>query len=691
MKKRARLFLFSLVLILLISMGFTSAAHFDSNFQKISNYAEEYEIGNINYAQFLVYLSAERQDMENYLGVKFFSEDKIQAALGEPTRTEREIYSKKDGKMLENGKDNKIWERTLFDGNKLRIDFRIEPFIYYDSEKKEETLIYGLGIYTNFKTKEELSRNNCKEYDSINCSGKLMFRGKDKDGCPLEPLCLEKNDFCTKDEECNQPRCGKSSCLDGICKTTDLVECKEEECIAGDKKELNCISGDILIVAVCDSGLWKDTGEKCVEKDNSSVKENEQCNEKTDCEGDSICSNGECIFLPKDIETPTPEEEDSQVQEEVQPIEQEENTEDVDLQASITGQVVDDENEKTDEEKKKEEELKNNEKENGEIKKEEIKDVCSMQYNQALLQRRELEKSLNNEFAKWFLEEYIPNSAEEWDTRTSTLDDIYWIAMDTAQILALNKKCANAEDSFNLIKMNYSATYGTINFWEEYRSVDASELGIRDTDSKGKVEVISPYLGIWVYPSREFLEYKMNWMMAEEKFNKWDNPNESIADDDFAGIRNNEEIMDGLENLINTYGKEGKLKVKILFVDYNLNKTLLGYYAEADMQDILKVRPMFPEKMPQEDVYAEADFNKLLSLMEKIQKETMELDIRAPDWDRSFHPIRALRKIELAISVWFKLRDFVKSTKVVPNAAKEDAISFAYKIVKSKFSKENIE
>jgi len=52
----------------------------------------------------------------------------------------------------------------------------------------------------------------CPTYDPINCSGKVIFSGKDENGCPLEPVCVEE-DSCTTDEDCKF-LCGLGSCVE---------------------------------------------------------------------------------------------------------------------------------------------------------------------------------------------------------------------------------------------------------------------------------------------------------------------------------------------------------------------------------------------------------------------------------------------------------------------------------------------
>jgi hypothetical protein len=80
--------------------------------------------------------------------------------------------------------------------------------------------------------------------------------------------------------------------------------------------------------------------------------------------------------------------------------------------------------------------------------------------------------------------------------------------------------------------------------------------------------------------------------------------------------------------------------------------------------------------------------------MESIQKDTRELEIRSPEWDKSFHPITAIKKGEAVISVFFKLRSLIQSVEANPPEAKDDIVSltktFAWEMANSDSKPESI-
>ena len=63
MQKRGILLILIVAVLAAIISG-VSASEIDSEIQKITSYAQEYEIGNINYVQLILHLSSSREKMQ---------------------------------------------------------------------------------------------------------------------------------------------------------------------------------------------------------------------------------------------------------------------------------------------------------------------------------------------------------------------------------------------------------------------------------------------------------------------------------------------------------------------------------------------------------------------------------------------------------------------------------------------------
>src|SRR3989344_3124899 len=104
---------------------------------------------------------------------------------------------------------------------------------------------------------------NCQEYPALECVGRVIFSGKDANGCALEPICLNETESCTTDQDCSPSLCGIASCIENRCQVSTLTECRESECIDGQERAGHCNSGEDIIIEVCVDGLWSGTNILC--------------------------------------------------------------------------------------------------------------------------------------------------------------------------------------------------------------------------------------------------------------------------------------------------------------------------------------------------------------------------------------------------------------------------------------------
>ena len=604
----------------------------------------------------------------------------------------------------------------------------------------------------------------CPEHEPIACEGNVIFKGKDDKGCPLEPICIQQATTCSVDSDCSQPLCGSASCVEGECKTVQLTECREEECVTGEREVTGCISGEELVVKLCVDGLWEDTGQQCAAGEHEQAETEEQaetydeCSARSDCGGENdVCSNGQCVVLPEVITEDIEEIVEEIVQE--SPAEETEETETLtgnfilgikkftgfvlngfDTNEGNTGETestegttqenssgeniipenvqtspeepVIEENNQEEQENEEEERREENQpqpesrqagvfslfgmcrvsKERSEgfasyngwgnpfekiqrLKEKSFRhgnsDWCKRELASSLIQRKELESSLNEEFAKWFFEDYLANSADEWEKRSSGIYEIYWRDIELSQRIAESAKCAGMEiDEFNLINFEYDTEYGRIKFWEEIKKAEIPR-------ANGEVNLVSPYMTIWIFPSKEFLVSEFRKAMENEKF---PGPRESIEDEheglleekDKEQIKSDEKLIGKLTDFIDKYGEQDKAVISAQLVDYTNNNVVLNLYVLLDKENIIQVKPILQEKMPKENIKVEVDFDKFYSMMEGIQKDVKDDRTERPPWDKSSGPAEGFNNVKNGVKVWLKVQGVINSAKVTPASAESD-------------------
>jgi hypothetical protein len=153
MKKRVILGLFLIFFLFpLVS------ASLSDEIQKITHHAEEYETGNINYVQLLVYTSAVRESINEILGSteREFGgilEREQLAPLGEPTKDTKWVWVENEEHEVRVDEPLPVWRNVIFDGKKIQIRMNAWPSIF--RKEGEERLFYRLHFEINFKKPEE--------------------------------------------------------------------------------------------------------------------------------------------------------------------------------------------------------------------------------------------------------------------------------------------------------------------------------------------------------------------------------------------------------------------------------------------------------------------------------------------------------------------------------------------------------
>ena len=151
-----------LVLFFLFAVMFlpvSAASSVDNEIKKITNYAEDYETGNINYAQLSVYVSAVRQGLNEILGAAgreeggLLKEDQLKPVLGNPNQETEWVWVENEERETKLENPVPVWEKIVFDGKKIQIRLNAFPSIFKKDDV--ESLIYRLQFRIEFKKPKE--------------------------------------------------------------------------------------------------------------------------------------------------------------------------------------------------------------------------------------------------------------------------------------------------------------------------------------------------------------------------------------------------------------------------------------------------------------------------------------------------------------------------------------------------------
>jgi hypothetical protein len=301
-------------------------------------------------------------------------------------------------------------------------------------------------------------------------------------------------------------------------------------------------------------------------------------------------------------------------------------------------------------------------------------DWCKKDLQNLINQRKEFEKGFNQDFAVWFFEKNLVNSAEDWELQMSGIFELYWKSVDNQREIAHRMKCLDLSDineimSAELINISYNNEYGSLNYWEELKEVEISGIG--------RVKIISPYMKLWIFPPKEFIIYEMKKSMKEHEFpgspeEKMDRENEEgLTSKERELIKQDKKFMRDLKSSLEKYN--GELKGVIQFKDEKTQDIVFNLYVKVNEEDIFDIKPMPPEEVSSSDVTVEIDFSKIYDLILSSEKEMKEERIESPPWDKiKIKPLEKINEIKNGIEMYFKIRNIANSAKISPNEAKKD-------------------
>jgi hypothetical protein len=171
MKKQVILVILSLLLLFPTILASDTTKTIDSEIQKLTYYAEQYEIGNIDYTQLMVHISSVREGLNEILGVTnremggIVKQDAIEKILGEPFEETKWVWVEGADHDTKLNYYVPLWKKIVFDGKKIQIRMEAFPSIFtktkFDdhesslNEIEEGALIYRLHFNIEFKRPQD--------------------------------------------------------------------------------------------------------------------------------------------------------------------------------------------------------------------------------------------------------------------------------------------------------------------------------------------------------------------------------------------------------------------------------------------------------------------------------------------------------------------------------------------------------
>jgi hypothetical protein len=320
-------------------------------------------------------------------------------------------------------------------------------------------------------------------------------------------------------------------------------------------------------------------------------------------------------------------------------------------------------------------------------------DWCKWELQNSIKQRKEIEKGFNQEFAKWFFEDYLANAAEEWQEHMSGLYEMYWTSVETSRRMAENMQCLGKNDISSvyepqLINFQYETEYGSVEYWEELKEVDVFGKGGE------KVKIVSPYMKVWIYPTKEFIKFEMQKSMEEHEFpgdseEKMRHRNEGFPKKEvLEALRNDGDFMDLINDITETNGGNSRAVMQI--IDYEgEEEVVFNVLTEINAEDLVKMEAMPIEEVGEYDTMIKIDFEKVYDLVSFSMEKMDGARIESPPWDHKKQPIQGVKDFANGIRMYFKAKGIVNSAKVTPEENEDLAKDFMIQFMQISGEKED--
>ncbi|MFH1326683.1 MAG: hypothetical protein ABIH59_00975 [archaeon] len=297
-------------------------------------------------------------------------------------------------------------------------------------------------------------------------------------------------------------------------------------------------------------------------------------------------------------------------------------------------------------------------------------DWCEWDLENFGRQRREFEAGFNQEFVEWFFTDYLTSSAEEWEQHISGIFELYWSNVDNIMQTAQRSQCLGKKTmpNYNPIELiKYESEYGSVEYWEE-------KIVTKIPGMDQEMELITPYMKVWVLPPESVIKHEMNKAMrqgrfpgpSEELFEK----QKGLTEEKKQKIIQDKNLVGAIKDLNKEYN--GNFKGALQMVDFGTEEIVFNMFIEINDKDLIKVTPLPPEELPQIDSTMKIDFNILYEIIMIEDKDMMGGYIESPPWAKKTQPMQKVKEVVNGVKMYFKFRSLMNSAKVSPNSNEGD-------------------
>ena len=246
-------------------------------------------------------------------------------------------------------------------------------------------------------------------------------------------------------------------------------------------------------------------------------------------------------------------------------------------------------------------------------------DWCMNDLDSLIEERLMIQEAFTEEYMEWFFNEFVDDDPTKFEEHMRIIHSLHRILMDNTDRTAWALSCLGEEDfptEYVPIEISYESTFGNIEIWEEFKKTD--HFGEQE------INVLNPYMKVWIFPPKEFIIEKMKEEMDGPK----GPPAHEIED-----IKGDEDVMEKINKISDRF--DGGAEIIFQIEDEG----------EIAFQGLMEINPDIIMKIERVENYdgvrdatMSVEFDFLYNIMSTVAKEVEGEHVEGPWWeDRNKH------------------------------------------------------
>jgi hypothetical protein len=290
---------------------------------------------------------------------------------------------------------------------------------------------------------------------------------------------------------------------------------------------------------------------------------------------------------------------------------------------------------------------------------------CKWELEELKRERKEIEESFNDEFLRWFFEEYVPSDPDEWEKHIGGIFDSYWRIVDNSRRIAELMPCVGGSwpEEYTPISANYNTEYGNVELWET----------LTTTDMFGSpTQILSPYMKVWVFPTRDFMKKEMQKSMEEGVMPGPEGKRSEPTPADIEKMKSDPELMAKIRSISDKYGGDATFLMTVKDGEEMVFRTVLNINPDT----LFSAKPV-KEYTGEVDVSVNMAFSFLYDMIKFSESEMRGGHIERPPWDQGWDIGESIDGMVDGVSMWWMVNSAVMSGQITaePSSGMDDAMA----------------